>query len=617
MSTTELGPSAGDLPEDRDRERDAEEALLASLPYRLRDVVARSPRTRDSLPSRGGCADDPQLSDATQRVWDAEHAVAQAQAAQYRALAALHELDGEYEEVTELDEVDTLRAALGLRVSRSAASWYLRDAYQAVHHLPRALARLESGELPSAWFQRMLRSARPLSDASRQDLDRVISTWSADISPERFFTLLRALVEHLRAREDRPSASEAFERRVELLPSTTPGTGILQIVGPIPEILARWKSLDESARAVQAGQRAAVRDGTPIPHDPDGKVLETGRTTSLSELRYRLLEAAALDTDGIDVPASRFRLNVTVPVLTLAGASDEPGMLDGVTPLPASMARSLAGSCDVWYRVLTGAQTGAFLPLPAERITPTPAMLEHLRLRNGQCAVPGCTRPTSWASECDHIEEFLRGTPGAGGPTSIENLHLLCWQHHLDKTNGLLDPVRLEASTLEPGRTRWQIGQQGDEVTVIDDIDLSSLHMVEVLTATWSAFLRGDRAASRYTPPDQLEPLDPRGSPETEDPPIGDPPLERVRILETRDLGREPDRPIIRPRPRPRPQARPRIDDASTGDDPARPNAPVRRSPRRDTPDHTKKDPHSTDSPSAEGLTPPPGGWGTYGPPPF
>src|SRR5690606_4340444 len=359
-----------------------------------------------------------------------------------------------------------------------------------------ALARLESGELPSAWFQRMLRSARPLSDASRQDLDRVISTWSADISPERFFTLLRALVEHLRAREDRPSASEAFERRVELLPSPTPGTGILQIVGPIPEILARWKSLDESARAVQAGQRAAVRDGTPIPHDPDGKVLETGRTTSLSELRYRLLEAAALDTDGIDVPASRFRLNVTVPVLTLAGA-----------------------------------QTGAFLPLPAERITPTPAMLEHLRLRNGQCAVPGCTRPTSWASECDHIEEFLRGTPGAGGPTSIENLHLLCWQHHLDKTNGLLDPVRLEASTLEPGRTRWQIGQQGDEVTVIDDIDLSSLHMVEVLTATWSAFLRGDRAASRYTPPDQLEPLGPRGSPETEDPPIGDPPLERVRIL--------------------------------------------------------------------------------------
>src|SRR5690606_24090479 len=85
MSTTELGPSASDLPEDRDRERDAEEALLASLPYRLRDVVARSPRTRDSLPSRGGCADDPQLSDATQRVWDAEHAVAQAQAAQYRA----------------------------------------------------------------------------------------------------------------------------------------------------------------------------------------------------------------------------------------------------------------------------------------------------------------------------------------------------------------------------------------------------------------------------------------------------------------------------------------------------------------------------------------------------
>jgi hypothetical protein len=436
----------------------------------------------------------------TQRVWDAERALAQSLAARYRALAELHGREGEYEETCEVDEVDTLRAGLGLRVTRSTAGWQLRDAYQAVHMLPRALARLESGAMPSAWFQRMLRSARPLTDESRRDLDLVISTWSMEISPERFFTLLRALVEHLRERESGAEQALKIERSVELLPTGIPGMGVLQISGPIPEILSQWKSLDESARAVQSAQRVALRDGTPIPHDPDGVVLETGRALPLSQLRFLLITGAELDVDGVAVPAERFRLNVTVPVLTLLGASDEPGMLDGVTPLPPTMARSLAASCTVWFRILTDPSCGAFLPLPAERCTPTPAMLEHLRLRNGQCAVPGCTRPTSWASECDHIEEFRRGTPDAGGPTSIENLHLLCWQHHLDKTNGLLDPVRYVTPATQPGRTRWSIGRQGDAVTVIDDIDTASLHMVEVLTTAWTGFLRGQRAGAPPSP---------------------------------------------------------------------------------------------------------------------
>ena len=293
---------------------------------------------------------------------------------------------------------------------------------------------------------------------------------------------------------------------------------MLQIVGPIPEIIHRWKSLDESARAVQAAQRGALRDGTPIPHDPDGTVQETGRALPLSRLRFMLLTGAELDVDGVEVPAERFRLNVTVPVLTLLGASDEPGTLDGVTPLPPTMARSLAGSSTVWHRILTDASCGAFLPLPAERVRPTPAMLEHLRLRNGQCAVPGCTRPVSWASECDHIEECLRGTPDAGGPTRIENLHLLCWQHHLDKTNGLLDPVRLRTSPTEPGRTRWMIGPHGDAVTVIDDIDTASLHMVEVLTAAWTSLLRGRPAGSPAPPGEPAPPrLDPPPEPSRAD----------------------------------------------------------------------------------------------------
>lgn len=568
--------SSSSLFEEEGRDPASDAAFLDSLPRRLRIVTAREELTREALPRRGDSLNDPQLSEATQRVWDAEKSTARALAEQYRALAALYEHDGQYEEVTELDEVDTARAALALRVTSNGAAWQLRDAYQAVHLFPNTLVLLESGTMPSAWFLRMLKSSRALSDASRRQLDITVSTWSTDITAERFFLLLKRLIRILEQREDQPVPVAALERSVELLPGQEPGMGVLQIVGPIPDILGQWKTLDESARAVQAAQRAALRDGAPIPHDPDGIVLETGRALSLTRLRFALLVTASLDLEGVVVPAERFRLNLTIPVLTMLGASDEPGTLEGVHPLPPSMARSLAGSTDAWYRVLTDPCSGAFLPLPADRFVPTSAMLEHLRLRHQMCAVPGCTRSTSWASECDHIEECQRGNPEAGGLTEIENLHLLCWQHHLDKTNGLLDPTRLPARPTEPGRTRWAVGTQGDVVTVIDDLDTASIAMATTLEAAWVAFLRGTHAGSVATEP----------GPTAQDPPPPPP---------SRPPGTAP--PVL-PQPAPHVTGSPTSGSSITG-----PPAPgSSRAPR---------------PPSSGGTEIPPGPWDDQGPPPF
>lgn len=194
----------------------------------------------------------------------------------------------------------------------------------------------------------------------------------------------------------------------------------------------------------------------------------------------------------MSVPGDRFRLNVTVPVLALLGASDEPGTLDGTIPLPASMARELAGDSATWYRVLTDPATGTFLPLAVTAYKPTRPMLEHLRLRQATCAVPGCTRPSSWASECDHIQEYDRTDPARGGRIEIENLHLLCWMHHRLKTNGLIDPVREDAGRRHPGRPgvmQWEVNA-GAAVAVRDDTDLATPATVADLTAAWEAFER-------------------------------------------------------------------------------------------------------------------------------
>src|SRR5699024_7758163 len=160
----------------------AAEAFLASVARHVREVRARRELTRQDLPRRGGSVEERQRSAATQRVWDAQVQEARALAEKYRALAELYQHDGEYEEVTELDSVDTTRAALALRVTGGAAGWQLRDGYQAVHLFPRCLAALEAGDMPSAWFQKMLRSSRALSDESRRKLDIAVASWSVDIS---------------------------------------------------------------------------------------------------------------------------------------------------------------------------------------------------------------------------------------------------------------------------------------------------------------------------------------------------------------------------------------------------------------------------------------------------
>src|SRR5699024_2557607 len=82
-----------------------------------------------------------------------------------------------------------------------------------------------------------------------------------------------------------------------------------------------------------------------------------------------------------------------VPAMTLMGYCDAPALLDGITPVPAPMARKLAAGHTDWYRILTDPHTGKFLPLPAEKYRPTTAQLEYLRLVDPICAMPGCTPP--------------------------------------------------------------------------------------------------------------------------------------------------------------------------------------------------------------------------------
>ncbi|MFJ5860231.1 DUF222 domain-containing protein [Pseudarthrobacter sp. NPDC092439] len=133
-----------------------------------------------------------------------------------------------------------------------------------------------------------------------------------------------------------------------------------------------------------------------------------------------------------DAPAPRAEVLVTVPVFALLGTTDEPAMLDGYGPIPASMARQLVASgADSFHRVLVDPRDGAPLEIGRTSYRLTKAMRNWLRLRDGKCPFPGCSNH-SLDNEADHLLAWHHG-----GTTGISNLGQPCPKHHrLRHTSG-------------------------------------------------------------------------------------------------------------------------------------------------------------------------------------
>ncbi len=150
-------------------------------------------------------------------------------------------------------------------------------------------------------------------------------------------------------------------------------------------------------------------------------------------------------------------ITVTIPIDSLAGLSDSPGVINGFGAIPAEDARRLAAADARWRHVLTSRTTGAVLDVGTLSYRPPAALERHVRLRDGTCRFPGCPVP---AAECD-LDHLI---PFPSGATSEENLHALCRRHHNLKHDG---GWRVEAT---PGSgLRWTSPQGATTTTHPDD----------------------------------------------------------------------------------------------------------------------------------------------------
>jgi Domain of unknown function (DUF222) len=183
------------------------------------------------------------------------------------------------------------------------------------------------------------------------------------------------------------------------------------------------------AAAIETAVAAAAAASKRTDPD-DGRTLAQRRADALAQMGWLALATGRLGGcpcgQRLDGRHRRpVAVQVAVPISMLLGLDDQPGHLAGYGPIPAEVARRLAGY-GTWRRVVTDPVSGALLDYGRTRYTPPPDLADHVTARDRTCRWPGCDRPAS-ACDLDHTIEYPYG------PTAVGNLGPFCENHHIGK----------------------------------------------------------------------------------------------------------------------------------------------------------------------------------------
>ncbi|MFD0044648.1 DUF222 domain-containing protein [Pseudarthrobacter scleromae] len=345
-------------------------------------------------------------------------------------------------EATAQDRSLVAEVGCALVIGDRAAGALLAESHALTTALPRTLAALQGGSISWQHAREMVNQTVGLDRAGAAALEEYFldpdtprpdgAATIGEMPAYRFKAKARTWRErhHPESLEKRHAKGVA-DRRVEYAPDQD-GMAWLSAYLPAHQAMAGWNRLNALARAAQGPHEA--RTLTQIRADTFAEAILTSGTNSggshgkadSSSVRADTSAGAGAGTDpaGLSSPI-RAQVLVTVPVVTLMGLTDEPAMLDGYGPIPASMARDLvANGADSFHRVLVDPRDGAPLEIGRTSYRVTKAMRNWLRLRDGKCPFPGCSN-SSLDNEADHLLAWHHG-----GTTGISNLGQPCPKHH-------------------------------------------------------------------------------------------------------------------------------------------------------------------------------------------
>jgi hypothetical protein len=328
-----------------------------------------------------------------------------------------------------------------LTVSERAAGALLSECQALTTALPLTLTALQAGTISWQHARIIVAETTSLDPAGAAALEAHFldpdasnparGCQAGELVPSRFRAKARAWRErHHPISIEKRHTKSAEDRRVEYIPDRD-GMAWLSAYLPADTAAGIWERTTAAARALQGPDEA--RSLTQLRADITAIWLLTSHITGTCTTGG-MADGGTGMAGGI--PSPRAQVLITVPVLSLLGATDEPATLDGYGPIPPSMARRLiTDGADSFYRVLTDPRDGAPLEIGRTSYRVTKAQRQWLRLRDGRCPFPGCSNH-SLDNEADHLLAWADG-----GNTGISNLGQPCPKHHRLKHSSSWKPT--------------------------------------------------------------------------------------------------------------------------------------------------------------------------------
>jgi hypothetical protein len=389
----------------------------------------------DTEPVDGGS-----MRAAIDRVVDIRERMSGLQAEEHFALSRLSELAREGADAFIAPDADDGRAkelahrtmvaeaAMAVRVSARTMASRIAEAELIVTQFPSTLQELAAGSIGLGHLRVIVQHGLAIGDDRvRAEYEQLVLRHAVEVTPGRLgrfaeLTAARLGTETFQERHER--AAESRSVRVVKLPD-----GMSEVIHLLPTVLAAgvWERLTSQAKALK-------RAGDP---------------RSFDQLRSDLLAELALTGDlsaaegSPHAPATGIvaEVAIVIPALTLLGQSDEPATLAGAGPIGLAEAKALAARVPSMVRILTHPITGVVLSVDTYR--PSEKLRRFLRIRDGRCRFPGCTRP---ANRCD-LDHTIAAEHG--GPTTEGNLAHLCRGDHTLKHHGGWSVRQTEPGVLE------------------------------------------------------------------------------------------------------------------------------------------------------------------------
>ena len=275
--------------------------------------------------------------------------------------------------------------------------------------LPETAGAMGDGEIGLDHARAISDGVRKLAPVSTPEEQAETETFLAGQARRTGPREVRLLADQLRYEKDQDGAHHEEQQQIAAreLHLGTSRDGMLTLHGQLDR---------EAGAALRAALEPLAKPQPAENGEPDPRSAAKRNADALVHL---------LDRTGGDENAGagmRPRVVVTVGLRALRDRIGGGTLEATGEPISASSARRMACDAEVVPVVLGGASQ----PLDigrAQQIVPR-HLRRALRVRDGSCAFPGCDRPlgASHAHHCQHWAE--------GGPTSLDNLVLLCAGHH-------------------------------------------------------------------------------------------------------------------------------------------------------------------------------------------